>query len=205
MTALADSARAVRYYEQGARDFATRYDSVSFDSVHGAISTHLPPAGTTVLDIGAGSGRDARALAARGYRVTAVEPATAFRKLAEGHDPSIVWIDDRLPNLARLQSGSERYAFILCSAVLMLLPVNQLAQSFAAMAQLLADGGRLAVSLRDPVGDEPHALFHAHSNAVVIAAAHEARLVAIAQADLPDMLGRAPHSWRSFVFTQRSP
>jgi SAM-dependent methyltransferase len=203
MTRLADSARAVRYYEKDAEDFAARYDSVSFEAVHGRIADHLPVTGASVLDVGAGSGRDARALAARGYKVVAVEPADSFRELANDGNPNITWVDDRLPDLASLRDGKERFEFILCSAVLMLVPAKHLAASFGTMAGLLADSGKLAVSLRDPVQDEPQALFHLHNRAAVVSAAAAVGLAMVAQADLPDALGRVPHHWRSFVFAKR--
>ncbi|WP_052149421.1 hypothetical protein [Sphingomonas sp. Ant20] len=58
----------VDYYDRDAALFATRYDSVSFEDVHWAIAPFLPPAGSAVLDVGAGSGRDARALQPWDYR-----------------------------------------------------------------------------------------------------------------------------------------
>lgn len=70
----------VAYYDQLAADFASRYDTVTFEAVHPNLSKHLPSLGR-VLDVGSGSGRDARGLAARGLHVTAVEPSAAFRRL----------------------------------------------------------------------------------------------------------------------------
>jgi SAM-dependent methyltransferase len=204
MMAFADPSDTVRYYEQDAEDFAARYDSVTFEAVHPGIADHLPPAGGRVLDIGGGSGRDARALRARGYEVVAAEPAASFRKRGVDSDPAIRWVDDRLPDLAGLRREGSRFAFVLCSAVLMLVTTEQIAASFAAMADLLDDDGRLAVSLRNPVNGEPAALFHSHSNAMVLAAAAGAGLATIGKAELADALGRAPHRWRNFVFAKRT-
>lgn len=197
--ALADRPDTVDYYDQDAQAFARRYDAVAFDAVHASLVRFLPPAGANVLDIGAGSGRDARAMAARGLCVTAIEPSPAFRALASDDD-GVHWIDDRLPDLASLRVDDRRYEFILCSAVLMLLPATQLAPSFTAMAALLDVDGKLAVSLRDPVDGEPVDLVHVHPDEVILSAAVGAGLSAVAQAIAPDALGRPMHRWRTFVF-----
>jgi SAM-dependent methyltransferase len=204
MTPFADLSDPVRYYEQDAEDFALRYNSVTFEAVHPRIDDSLPPVGSHVLDVGAGSGRDARALRARGYEVVAAEPSASFREHGADSDPAIRWVDDRLPDLAGLRREDSRFAFVLCSAVLMLVTTKQIAASFAAMAELLDDAGRLAVSLRDPVDGEPAALFHAHSNATVLGAAASAGLATVDEADLTDALGRSLHRWRSFIFAKRA-
>jgi SAM-dependent methyltransferase len=198
--ALTDPQSAVDYYDQGAPVFARRYDGVTFESVHAYLADLLPVAGAAVLDVGAGSGRDARALAARGFWVTAVEPSGVFRQLAR-KDPRVAWIDDRLPALSNLLAQNQRFAFILCSAVLMLVPRYGLAPSLVAMSQLLEAGGILAINLRDPVPDEPAELVYAHSNEDILAASREAGLDLIRQNVASDALGRESHRWRAFVFS----
>jgi SAM-dependent methyltransferase len=202
--AFTDSQDAVDYYDQDAQAFALRYDGVTFDSVHTDLADLLPAVGAAVLDIGAGSGRDARALAVRGLNVTAVEPAAAFRQLAR-NDHRIAWVDDRLPALSSLRAEDQRFAFILCSAVLMLLPRHQLAPSFAAMAQLLDAGGTLAINIRNPVPGEPAELVHAHSNEDILTAADDAGLSLVRQDTASDALGRQERRWRTFVFSRKNP
>jgi len=202
--ALTDPQDAVEYYDQDAPAFARRYDSVTFDSVHVGLTDLLPAKGAAVLDVGAGSGRDARALAARGFRVTAVEPSAAFRQMA-GTDGRIAWVDDRLPGLSSLCAGDQRFAFILCSAVLMLVPRHELAPSFAAMARLLEAGGMLAINLRNPVVGEPAELVHAHSDDDILTAAGDAGLCVIRRDIASDALGRDGHCWRTFIFRQGRP
>lgn len=199
--ALTDPQDAVDYYDQDALAFARRYDGVTFESVHAGLADWLPAAGATVLDVGAGSGRDARALAARGFQVTAVEPSAAFRQMAR-EDDRIVWIDDRLPGLSSLQAKDQRFAFILCSAVLMLVPPHELDPSFAAMAQLLGSGGILAINVRNPVPGEPAELAHPHSDDDILTAAGDAGLFVIKRDMASDALGREGHFWRTFIFRQ---
>ena len=61
-----------------------------------------------MLDVGAGTGRDAAWLARLGHEVVAVEPSAAMRAEAERRHPAarIRWIDDRLPGLAPTSTGS---------------------------------------------------------------------------------------------------
>ena len=54
-----------------------RYESVAAETVHGGLVDLLPIAPALVLDVGAGTGRDAAWLASRGLEVVAVEPSPA--------------------------------------------------------------------------------------------------------------------------------
>lgn len=51
-----------------------QYESISFTDVHAPIMHLVPHSPARVLDIGAGTGRDAAGFAALGHSVTAVEP-----------------------------------------------------------------------------------------------------------------------------------
>lgn len=196
----ASQRRGVAYYDRDAATFAARYDSVTFDAVHQGIAPFIPSVPATILDVGAGSGRDARALAARGYVVTAIEPSAALRAHAEHGDARIRWVDDRLPALADTVAAGARYDFILCSAVLMLLDEGELPPAFRTLASLLERGAHLAVSVRNPVDDEPRDIFHAHKPSTILEAAAAAKLAVVDERPVSDALGRNPHHWRSFVF-----
>ena len=66
-------------YSEEAEAFVRQYESISFADVHGwAMHLFLPPP-ARVLDIGAGTGRDAAGFAAMGHSVTAVEPTAELR------------------------------------------------------------------------------------------------------------------------------
>ena len=190
---------APAYYDRDADTFAARYDAVQFAAVHPLLACYLPESGR-VLDVGAGSGRDARALAARGFLVTAVEPCAGLRAIASAKSPDIRWIDDRLPRLESLRADQGQFDFILCSAVLMLIAPEALVPSFAAMARLLTPSGRLGFNLRAPAAGEPGNLFFTHPDEAVLAAARAAGLVALDRGDASDAIGRAAYRWRSFVF-----
>ena len=54
-------------YNHQSEEMAQRYEDLSFEQVHRDILSELPPKGATVLDVGAGSGRDAAWFATQEY------------------------------------------------------------------------------------------------------------------------------------------
>ena len=99
-----------RPYHEQARRFFDLYQAVDFEKVHRDWLPLMPEQPGLALDVGAGSGRDARALAGLGWQVVAVEPAENLRQLGRthtaGHD--VTWLDDRLPGLAKVRALSQR-------------------------------------------------------------------------------------------------
>jgi SAM-dependent methyltransferase len=201
--AMHDNLDATAYYDRDAAGFAARYDSVTFSAVHPLLSHHLPNAGRA-LDIGAGSGRDSRALATHGLAVTAIEPSAGLRAIGEAHGGSICWVDDRLPDLASLTGEPHRYDLILCSAVLMLVAPDDLLPSFATMARLLTPAGRVAINIRAPMPQEPPEIFFLHSDVDMMVAAEEVGLICRDRGETIDALGRTAYRWRSFIFGHRA-
>ena len=70
-------------YSDNAGYYFEQYQKLDFNDVHGSWLKHLPEPNGLALDIGAGSGRDAAALAKRGWDVLAVEPAAGLREKGE--------------------------------------------------------------------------------------------------------------------------
>ena len=59
-------------YDRDAKSLATHYESKTFEEVHADVVDLAPADVGLVLDIGAGSGRDAAWFAAHGHEVIAV-------------------------------------------------------------------------------------------------------------------------------------
>ncbi|MER5500820.1 class I SAM-dependent methyltransferase [Streptomyces sp. NPDC002561] len=137
-------------YGQAAEALAEQYESVTFNEVHREVLHLFPSRPGSVLDIGAGSGRDAAALAARGHRVVAAEPTAELRTLGRRlhADQEIEWVDDALPELPGLTSQARRFDLILLTAVWMHLDERQRTSSMARLVGLLGRGGRVVLSLR---------------------------------------------------------
>jgi 2-polyprenyl-3-methyl-5-hydroxy-6-metoxy-1,4-benzoquinol methylase len=192
---------SVDYYDRDAERFGTLYSQSRFEDVHEAVLPYLPPAGSAVLDVGAGSGRDAAALAEKGYMVTAVEPSSELRRWGQRHYgvTGVEWIADRLPDLAISRSGDQRFDFILCSAVLIHIVPKDLALSLVSLADLLKPGGVLAVSVRDRQAQDRADIFHEVPAPALIAAATNADLELQHQSTSADQLGRNVR-WQAFVF-----
>nr|WP_277881245.1 class I SAM-dependent methyltransferase [Leptolyngbya sp. FACHB-321] len=129
--------------------------------MHGWLLGLLPDRPRLVLDIGAGSGRDAAWLAAQGHTVVAVEPAVAMRAAGQQLHPdaNICWLDDRLPALQHVQRLGMAFDFILVSAVWMHLPPAERTRAFRKVITLLKPGGLLAITLRHGAADNDRELY----------------------------------------------
>ncbi|WP_420469868.1 class I SAM-dependent methyltransferase [Brevundimonas sp. FT23042] len=190
------------HYQRNADRLARAYLDVAFEDVHSALLSYLPAPGSAVADIGAGAGRDARALAARGYEVTAVEPSSAMRRLGEKVSApyAVDWLADELPDLAGLRRRPLRFDFVLCSAVLMHLAPALLDRAFAGMAAVCARGAVIATTLRPPRPDDPPGVFHDHAEADVVAAARRSGLTLLGRGCNADRLNRQGTAWTWLVF-----
>ncbi|MDE0111258.1 MAG: methyltransferase domain-containing protein [Albidovulum sp.] len=141
----------VAWYDANFETVVAQYEALSSDAVHGWIRDLLPKGSATILDVGAGSGRDAAWLAAKGHDVVAVEPSASMRTAgASMHARAPVrWIDDRLPALAKVSKIGVSFDLILLSAVWMHLAAGDRPRAFRKIVNLLKPGGLLAITLRD--------------------------------------------------------
>jgi len=70
-------------YDSAATALVPEYERVSFENVHAPVLKWLPQSPAWVLDVGAGSGRDAAWFARKGHNVVAVEPSQQLRTVGE--------------------------------------------------------------------------------------------------------------------------
>ncbi|MFD8083010.1 class I SAM-dependent methyltransferase [Kitasatospora sp. NPDC059722] len=135
-------------YGAEAQALAVQYESVTFAEVHREMLHLFPAPPAAVLDVGAGTGRDAAALAALGHPVVAAEPTPELRHIGEElhRDSGVRWISDALPELPSL--GAERFGLVLLTAVWMHLAPAERPPAMASLARLVAPGGRMILSLR---------------------------------------------------------
>ena len=117
----------MRFYDLHAERLFDEYEAIAFEVAHACFEDHLPKKPGMVLDVGAGSGRDAAWFAQRGHQVFAVEPAAGLRDRAASHHehPGILWIDDRMPELHRIRSSGASFDTVWVSAVWMHLAGHQ--------------------------------------------------------------------------------
>ena len=138
------------HYAEEAPELLKRYESVSFADHHRSVIHLIPTTPGRVLDIGAGTGRDAAGFVTLGHTVVAVEPTEELRRGAMTLHPSpkIEWVNDSLPDLALVRARGEEYDVIMLSAVWMHLDELQRCQAMPNVAALLRNGGVMIMSLR---------------------------------------------------------
>ncbi|WP_246033388.1 class I SAM-dependent methyltransferase [Streptomyces hundungensis] len=137
-------------YGEAADTLVEQYESVSFADVHRDVLHLFPVRPSAILDIGAGSGRDAAALARQGHMVVAAEPTAELRALGQRihGDRKFEWVDDSLPEMRMLRSRAQRFDLILLTAVWMHLDALQRALAMKSITDMLAREGRVVLSLR---------------------------------------------------------
>jgi SAM-dependent methyltransferase len=186
-----------RFYARSAAALAERYESVSFETVHRDVLHLLPGAPARAADIGAGTGRDAAALARRGYDVVAVEPVRELRQVARRlhDDVPVAWLPGALPALTPL-TGS--FDLILLSAVWMHLDEAEREPAMRRLHDLLAPSGRLFVSLRHGPLPEDRRMFDVSAEETA-ATAGRCGLRVIHTGANGDELGRDEVHWSRLV------
>ena len=137
-------------YAEEAAVLVEQYESISFVALHGTVLHLVPKPPCRVLDIGAGTGRDAAAFAEMGHQVVAAEPTAALRTAAMALHPSprIEWLDDNLPDLGILLARGEEFDVVMLTAVWMHLDAAQRRRAMPNVASLMKPGGVMIMSLR---------------------------------------------------------
>jgi SAM-dependent methyltransferase len=134
-------------YEKDLERLVRKLEAIPFEALHREVLPLFPPPPALILDVGAGSGRDAAAFAALGHDVVAVEPAVGLRERGQALHPSsrIAWIDDRLPDLAAIRGVFD---VTMLTAVWMHLDLGERQRGMERIAALLKPGGLACLTLR---------------------------------------------------------
>ncbi|WP_455185532.1 class I SAM-dependent methyltransferase [Azospirillum palustre] len=192
-------------YGHNAPALAEQYESITFDEVHREVMHLFPSPPARVLDVGAGSGRDAAALAAIGHKVVAVEPTDALRQEGQrlhGGKP-IEWVADHLPDLQQLHRRKDRFDLILLTAVWMHLDSHERRTAMKSLAGLLNPNGRISMSLRHGPVPQGRRMFDVSADETIeLAGLHGLDAVHVAERN--DMLGRSDVRWTFVVFEART-
>ncbi|MFC5387050.1 class I SAM-dependent methyltransferase [Aquamicrobium segne] len=194
-----DNNPGIAFYEQHAAALADSYEAVSFADAYPFLVPVFSGNHLQVLDIGAGTGRDAAWIAERGHRVYAVEPSAAMRTVARSLHPDrrITWIDARLPSLEAPPIQPEAFEIVLANAVWMHIAPEDRGRSLARMYEVTAPGGSVYVSLRIGPQDARRGMFEVSADSFV-ALAQAAGYDTIHHGEFPDLLGRPSVSWSMY-------
>ena len=187
-------------YNQEADRLVHQYESISFEELNQQTISLLPSSPCQVLDVGAGSGRDAAWFADQGYQVTAIEPAVELLKRAKIIHPSlkISWYEDSLPQLLLVKTLSNSFDLIWLSAVWMHLPQSDRPAAFANLDALLNHAGRMMFTLRHgpaPQGRE----FHPVSVGEILSLAANHNMKSVLVAETADSFQRPEISWHTVM------
>jgi len=189
-------------YAEEAEALVRQYESLTFADVHRSVLHLLPQPPGRVLDVGAGTGRDAAALAAMGHCVTAVEPTAALRTRAAllHPSPAIRWVDDSLPDLACTASEGAAYEAVMLTAVWMHLDGAQRRRAMPRVAGLLRPGSVMVLSLRHGPVPPGRRMFDVTADETIGLAALEDLETALRQEGGDRFLGRPGVSWTRLAF-----
>ena len=183
-------------YNREAGNLVKQYESITFEELNQQTISLLPSSPCHVLDVGAGSGRDAAWFADQGYQVTAIEPAVELLKRAKMLHPSlkISWFEDSLPQLLLVKTLSSSFDLIWLSAVWMHLPQSDRPAAFANLDALLNHAGRMMFTLRH--GPAPQGrVFHPVSVEEILSLAANHNMKSVLVTETADSFQRPEISW----------
>jgi SAM-dependent methyltransferase len=198
-----------KFYRDNAEALAGRYESVpsSIARYFGAAF----PSESTVLDIGAGSGRDLALLLKSGYDAYGVEPSESLCAHAVRIHPELAHrlTTGGLPDIG--QPFGKSFGGLLCSAVLMHVPESELFDTAFSLRRLLKPHGRLLISLplvRGDVGtderDRDGRLFKTYTPEYLQLLLERIGFQQIGRWDTADALNRPEITWFTLLFELRS-
>jgi SAM-dependent methyltransferase len=188
-------------YHTGFREFSQAFEAFGFEDVHKGSLPFLPTKPGQMLDIGAGSGRDAAWFARRGWDVVAVEPAEAMRaEAARLHAaPNIRWIADSIPALSHVVRLGLSFDLIWLSGVWMHVCPDERARSMRKLAMLLRPGGRLVMTLRHGPPAEDRPMWPVDAHEVERLGLDFGLTLRVATARGDDLAGQKDVSWQTVI------
>jgi len=191
-------------YADEAPVLARQYESIAFAEIHREVMFLIPPAPAWIVDIGAGTGRDAAGFAAMGHTVTAVEPTAEMRQAAMALHPSprIEWVDDSLPDLALLHARSEAFDVVMLTAVWMHLDERQRQRAMPRVAGLVRPGGVMMLSLRYGPVPPGRRMFDVSAGETVQLPRAEGLTLSLRLDHQDGLLGRPGVSWTRLAFSR---
>jgi SAM-dependent methyltransferase len=162
-------------YAENAQFLIEQWQAITFEKSHAPIVHLLPVTPAYILDVGAGIGTDAAALAAMGHTVVAVEPVDALRAAGIRLHSSyrIEWLDDSLPDLAMVRSRRKEFDLVMLSAVWMHLDEDERRRGISSVSAVVRDCAMLVMSLRHGPVPEGRRMFDVSAaETIQLASAH---------------------------------
>lgn len=131
------------YYDMFAEDVSKRTETRDYSKWIDAVCSKIP-SGSTILDIGCGSGQHMNTFVSKGYMAIGVEPCSKMRSLA--FENGLEVFDGTFETLDRL--SLQRVNAIWCASSLLHVPVDVLNDVLVKMWSLLLSGGIIYITVR---------------------------------------------------------
>ena len=193
--------KTINFYHDQAVALNKQYNSIEFETVHASWKNWWPENACSVLDIGAGNGRDAQWFVQKGCDVVAAEPADALRSIGEDQtSKEIHWLNDQLPELSKVFELGVRFDVILLSAIWMHIPISERERCFRKLCNLLSPNGILVISLRFGEFKDDRTSFPVSAEELMLFAKKFALATELCTEKAIDELGRSEVSWQTLVF-----
>ncbi len=188
-------------YHRGFREYSQAFEALGFEDIHKGALPFLPAAPGLMLDVGAGSGRDAAWFARLGWDVVAAEPADGMRaEAARLHEsPRIRWVSDALPALSTVQILGLGFDLVWLSAVWMHVRPEDRARAMRKLAMSLKPGGRLVMTLRHGPAPEDRPMWPVDAHEVERLGLDVGLALRVATERLDDVAGRPDISWQTVI------
>ena len=154
------------YVEHAAR-LAERYETYDVTGLYDWFIGLMSPPPLKLLDLGAGTGREAMKFASLGYEVTAVEPTDAFRAIARAKEGAnkVIWIDDSLPDLIKVPN--QTFDIVTMLAVFMHLDQTERGLALQRISSLMSAGAFLFMTVRHGPVPEGRRVFQVPDEEVI--------------------------------------
>jgi SAM-dependent methyltransferase len=155
-------------YANDADSLIPAFEAIPSETLWAPVIELFPSAGT-VVDIGAGTGRDAGWLASKGFSIVAVEPTASLREAASRLHSSgrIEWVDDSLPALSIVLKANQRFDLILMNAVWQHVLPEDRPTAWDSLRRLAAPASRLILSVRHGPGAPNRETFPASDDVTI--------------------------------------
>lgn len=201
--------RTLDFYDANATSVAATYEQVEFAEVLRSLIPYFPESGR-LLEIGAGSGRDAVFWLNQGYDVTAIDGSQSMVEESFTRHPQLIGRLTRHVLPYALPFEDRSFDIVLSMAMIMHLAQSDLPSVFSGISRVLRDRGVCAYSVNtarsglDARGRDDRGRYFTCLPAAEWAALHEgAGLETVQQWENEDVTGRAGIRWVTFVTRKR--